>query len=186
MTVYRWVYTILEITSHPRIAHGQRYPMPCLEWLAAEVEWEQGSGPKGPMSCRTQGWFSIRSERAYTVWFFTFENFICFYCTALIIGQEHYTQRYNMDWKAMLRSRNLLQIMANFASTASTRINRPGYNTYILNKIFFGKTVIEVCSPYLYASFGTFFAQIEVCLKVDKSLSISEFFQMFKYSFCRE
>ena len=43
-------------TSHLRIAHGQRYPMPCLEWLALEVEWEQGSGPKGPMSCRTQGW----------------------------------------------------------------------------------------------------------------------------------
>ena len=25
-------------TSHPRIAHGQRYPMPCLELLAEEVE----------------------------------------------------------------------------------------------------------------------------------------------------
>ena len=24
--------------SHPRIAHGQRYPMPCLERLAEEVE----------------------------------------------------------------------------------------------------------------------------------------------------
>ena len=46
------------ITSHPRIAHGQRYLMPCLEWLAEEVEWEQGSGPKKPMSCRTQGWIS--------------------------------------------------------------------------------------------------------------------------------
>ena len=27
-----------EQTSHPRIAHGQRYPMPCLEWSAEEVE----------------------------------------------------------------------------------------------------------------------------------------------------
>ena len=35
-----------ERTSHPRIAHGQRYPMPCLEWLAEEVKWEQGSGAK--------------------------------------------------------------------------------------------------------------------------------------------
>ena len=34
--------------------------MPCLEWSAEEVEWEQGSGPKGPMSCRTQGWISLR------------------------------------------------------------------------------------------------------------------------------
>ena len=39
--------------------------MPCLEWLAEELEWEQGSGPKGPMSCRTQGWISRRPERAY-------------------------------------------------------------------------------------------------------------------------
>ena len=52
-------------TSHPRISHGQRYPMPCLEWSAEEVEWEQGSGPKRPMSCRTQGWISIRPEKAY-------------------------------------------------------------------------------------------------------------------------
>ena len=44
----------VSLTSHPRIAHGQRYPMPCWEWLAEEVEWEQGSGPKGPMSCRTR------------------------------------------------------------------------------------------------------------------------------------
>ena len=52
------------LTSHPRIAHGQRYTMPCWEWSNEEVEWEQGSGPKGPMSCRTQGWISIRPERA--------------------------------------------------------------------------------------------------------------------------
>ena len=39
--------------------------MPCLEWLAAKVEWEQGSGPKGPMSCRTQGWISRRPEKAH-------------------------------------------------------------------------------------------------------------------------
>ena len=39
--------------------------MPCSEWLAGVVEWEQGSGPKGPMSCRTQGWISIRPEKAY-------------------------------------------------------------------------------------------------------------------------
>ena len=53
------------LTSHPRIAHGQRYPMPCWEWSSEEVEWEQGSGPKGPMSCRTQGGISIRPEEAH-------------------------------------------------------------------------------------------------------------------------
>ena len=51
------------LTSHPRIAHGQRYPMPCLEWSAEEVEGEQGSGPKGPMSCRTQRWISIMKTK---------------------------------------------------------------------------------------------------------------------------
>ena len=39
--------------------------MPCLEWLAEKLEWEQGSGPNWPMSCRTQGWISRRPERAY-------------------------------------------------------------------------------------------------------------------------
>ena len=52
-------------TSHPRIAHGQRYPLPCLQWSSEVVEWEQGSGPKGPMSCRTQGWISRRPEGEY-------------------------------------------------------------------------------------------------------------------------
>ena len=35
--------------TQTRIAHGQRFPMPCLEWSAEEVEWEQGSAaaPKG-------------------------------------------------------------------------------------------------------------------------------------------
>ena len=35
-------------TSHPRIAHGQWY----TEWSAEEVKWEQGRGPKRPMSCK--------------------------------------------------------------------------------------------------------------------------------------
>ena len=48
------------------------------------------------------------------------------------------------------------------------------------NKIFLKKNLIEVCSQHLYASFGTFCAQIgqlfeaqwvfEVCLEIDKSL----------------
>ena len=49
-------------TSNPRIVHGQRYPMPCLEWSNEIVEWEQGSGLKEPMSCRTQGGISRRPE----------------------------------------------------------------------------------------------------------------------------
>ena len=36
---------------------GTRCP---AEWSSEEVEWEQGSGPKGPMSCRTQGGISRR------------------------------------------------------------------------------------------------------------------------------
>ena len=39
--------------------------MPCLEWSAKEVEWEQRSSPRGPMSCKTQGWISIHPEKAY-------------------------------------------------------------------------------------------------------------------------
>ena len=51
-------------TSHPRIVHGQRCLMPRLEWSAEEVQWEQGSGLKGPMSCGTTGcilkaWFQL-------------------------------------------------------------------------------------------------------------------------------
>ena len=41
-------------TSHPRIALGQQYPMPCLEWSGEEVEWEQGSS-----------WYSVRHRGEY-------------------------------------------------------------------------------------------------------------------------
>ena len=53
-------------------------------------------------------------------------------------------------------------------------------HVYVQQNIF-EKTHIEVCIPYIYASFGTFCAQIgqlfeaqrvlEVCLEIDKSLS---------------
>ena len=39
--------------------------MPCLEWSSDEVEWEQGSGSKGPKSCRALGWISRRPLGAY-------------------------------------------------------------------------------------------------------------------------
>ena len=52
------------------------------------------------------------------------------------------------------------------------------------NFSFFEKTLIEVCSPHLYASSGTFCSQIgqlfethwvfEVCLEIDKSLLSKE------------
>ena len=42
-----------------------RAPDALLGVMAEEEEWEQGSGPKGPMSCRTQGWMFIHPERAY-------------------------------------------------------------------------------------------------------------------------
>ena len=47
--------TAIEETSHPRIAHGQRYPMPCLEWLVKELEWEQRSGHRGEFSYVLRG-----------------------------------------------------------------------------------------------------------------------------------
>ena len=46
--------------------------MPCLEWLAAKVEWEQGSGPKGPMSCRTQVYFQTSSDGTFFAFGATF------------------------------------------------------------------------------------------------------------------
>ena len=55
--------------------------------------------------------------------------------------------------------------------TDSTKINRPAYSirmywtnfrqpTAHVQQNIFGKTLIEVCSPHLYASFGTFCVQI--------------------------
>ena len=55
--------------------------------------------------------------------------------------------------------------------TAATKINRPGHNirmywtsfwqpTVHVQKTFLKKTLIEVCSPHLYASFETFCIQI--------------------------
>ena len=58
-----------------------------------------------------------------------------------------------------------------FIYTDSTKINRPGHNIRVywtnfwqptahLKQDIFGKTLIEVCSLHLYASFGTFCVQI--------------------------
>ena len=54
-------YTLHKVIQGSHMVSGTR----CPAWIAEEVEWEQGSGPKGPMSCRTQGWISICPERAY-------------------------------------------------------------------------------------------------------------------------
>ena len=56
-------------------------------------------------------------------------------------------------------------------NTDSTKINRPGHNIHMywtnfrqpnahVQQNIFGKTLIEVRSPHLYASFGTFYAKI--------------------------
>ena len=69
-------------------------------------------------------------------------------------------------------------------TTDSTKINRPGHNIRMYWTNFrqpkqhiFGKSLIEVRGPYLYASFGTLYAKIgllleaqwvfEVCLNID-------------------
>ena len=49
--------------------------------------------------------------------------------------------------------------------TATIKINRPGHNIHVLNEFLtadrsFEKILREVCSPHLYASFGTFCVQI--------------------------
>ena len=60
--------------------------------------------------------------------------------------------------------------------TDSTKINRPGHNIRMYRTNFrqptahvqqniFGKTLIEVRSPHLYASFGTFYAKIGLILE---------------------
>ena len=65
-----------------------------------------------------------------------------------------------------------LEILTWSVHTDSTKINRPGHNIrmYLTNfeqpiahvqQIFFGKTLIEVGSSHLYASFGTFCIQID-------------------------
>ena len=62
-------------------------------------------------------------------------------------------------------------ILEKIRPTDSTKINRPGHNIrmYLTNfrqstahvqQNIFGKTLIEVCSLHLYASFGTFHIQI--------------------------
>ena len=82
----------------------------------------------------------------------------------------------------------LFNIVAKKILTDSTKINRPGHNirmywtnfrqpTAHIQKNIFGKTCIEVFSPHLYASFGTFYVKIcplfevqwvfDVCLKID-------------------
>ena len=79
--------------------------------------------------------------------------------------------------------------------TDSIKINRPDHNirmywtnfwqqsTHVQQNIY-GKTLLEVCSPHLYASFCAFYAKIgqlfqpqwvfEICLKTDKSLLSKE------------
>ena len=75
-------------------------------------------------------------------------------------------------------------------------------HTYVLNEFltadnscttkYFEKSIIEVRSSHFYASFGTFCAQIEKCMKTVKWLFSKEndvdfeFFRKFKISLCLE
>ena len=75
--------------------------------------------------------------------------------------------------QALIRKKNMTNIwfIRFYAITDSTKINRPENNkrmywtniqqpTVHVQQNIFGKTLIEVCSPYLYASYGTFCVQI--------------------------
>ena len=44
-------------TGRPRAICGQRYPLPCFEWLWIRVRGSRAAAPKGTKSCRTQGDF---------------------------------------------------------------------------------------------------------------------------------
>ena len=79
-------------------------------------------------------------------------------------------------------------------STYSTKINRPGHNINCLAKtriyltpyvcteqlldIIFEKTLIEVGSSHLYASFGTFCVQIGQLVEVQWGFKLSEEFEI--------
>ena len=44
-------------TGRPRAIYGQRYPLPCFEWLWVGVRGSRAAAPKVTKSCRTQGDF---------------------------------------------------------------------------------------------------------------------------------
>ena len=81
-------------------SHRTWYLMPCLEWSAREMEWEQGSGPKGLMSCRTRAWIPIRPDS----WEGIFEalNFVVFPIFAIVSFTERL--RHNLAQALGMRS----------------------------------------------------------------------------------
>ena len=116
-------------------------------------------------------------------------------------------------WYHQYNVNDFLWALYSNQSTDSTKINRPVYsvrmywtnfrqpNAHVQQNIF-GKTLIELCIPHLYASFGTLCVQIgqlfeaqwvfEKCLETLKSLLSKEndiyfeFFPKFKVSLCLE
>ena len=54
---YGKTYCVNLKTGRPRAICGQRYPLPCFEWLWFGVRGSRPAAPKGMMSCRTQGDF---------------------------------------------------------------------------------------------------------------------------------
>ena len=47
------------VTGRPRAICGQRYPLPCFEWLWIRGRGIRAAAPKGTKSCRTQGDFCL-------------------------------------------------------------------------------------------------------------------------------
>ena len=75
-----------------------------------------------------------------------------------------------------------------FGNTDSTKINRPGHNihmywtnfwqpTVCVQQNVLEKTLIEVCSPHLYTSFGTFCVQIGQSVVVQWDFKLSKEFR---------
>ena len=130
-------------------------------------------------------WF----ENFFLFWLFVFQVSTKYFW--LKIYQEYtYWSRFWQDKKFWTSYKSLHKSSSwiKTTHTDSTKINRPEHNirmywtnfrqpTAHVQQNIFGKTLIEVCSLNLYASFGTFCVQMgqlfasqwvfEACLKID-------------------
>ena len=106
------------------------------------------------IKCIQPGKASLKPNSIYICCFFRFWEF-------LLQWKNLQNKAFFLAWRAFQFSSIPKQI------TDSTKINRPGHNIHMywtnfrqptahLQQNIFGKTPIEVRSPHLYASFGTF------------------------------
>ena len=133
--------------------------------------------------------WSVKILKSWKDWFYIYSVFLPFY----IYKKRNETNLSSMYGVCAVFScetdlSSMYVVYAIFSCTDSIKINRPDHNIRIYWANFwhttihvqqngFEKTLKYVCSPYLYASFSTSYAQIgqlfeaqwvfEVCLKID-------------------